>query len=75
VILVIDGEKLLALGYNLVPFSDTCYGPGRCDWENEIACWDNIEPLDEVAVEPVPPERWREFTDPGRAALERTSRR
>ena len=39
-ILVIDGEKLLALGYNLVPFSDTYHGPRKCDWENEIACWD-----------------------------------
>jgi hypothetical protein len=29
VILVIDGEKLLALGYKLVPFSDTYHGPGN----------------------------------------------
>jgi hypothetical protein len=72
VILVIDGEKLLALGYNLVPFSDTCWGPGRCDWESEIACWDrDIEHLNEVliAVEPVPPERFQVFVKRGRVAF------
>jgi hypothetical protein len=72
VILVIDGEKLLALGYKLVPFSDTYHGPGKCDWENEIACWDrDIEHLDEVlmAVEPVPRERFQVFLKRGRVAF------
>ena len=72
VILVIDGEKLLALGYKLVPFSDTYHGPGKCDWENEIACWDrDIERLDEVliVVEQVPPERFQVFLKRGRAAF------
>jgi hypothetical protein len=72
VTLVIDGEKLLALGYKLVPFSDTYHGPGKCDWENEIACWDrDIEHLDEVlmAVEPVPPERFQVFLKRGRVAF------
>lgn len=72
VILVIDGEKLLAFGYNLLPFSDTNYGPGKCDWENEIACWDrDIEHLDEVliAVEQLPPQRFQVFLKRGRAAF------
>jgi hypothetical protein len=72
VILVIDGEKLLALGYKLVPFSDTYHGPGKSDWENEIACWDrDIEHLDEVliAVKPVPPERFQVFLKRGRLAF------
>ena len=71
-ILVIDGEKLLALGYKLVPFCDTYHGPGKCDWENEIACWHrDIEHLDEVliAVEPVPPKRFQVFLKRGRAAF------
>jgi hypothetical protein len=69
---VLDGEELLALDYNLVPFSDPYWGEGECDWENEIECWDNVEPLEEVliAIEPVPPERCRELTDSGRAAFE-----
>jgi hypothetical protein len=33
VVLVLDGEALLALNYNLVPFSDTYWGEGECDWE------------------------------------------
>ena len=60
VVLVLDGEGLLALNYNVVPFSDPVWGDGECDWENEIECWDDIEPLQEVllAVEPVVPERY-----------------
>jgi hypothetical protein len=65
VVLVLDGEGLLALNYNLVPFSDPYWGEGECDWENEIECWDDIEPLDEVlmAVEPVPPERYQVYIE------------
>jgi hypothetical protein len=57
VVLVLDGEGLLALNYNLVPFSDPYWGDGECDWENEIECWDDIEPLEEVlmAVDPSQP--------------------
>jgi hypothetical protein len=31
----------------------------RNDWENEIACWSDIDPLDEVLIEiePVPEDR------------------
>jgi RNA:NAD 2'-phosphotransferase (TPT1/KptA family) len=50
VVLVIDGEGLLELNYDLSAFSDPIWGEGECDWENEIACWDDIEPLDEVLI-------------------------
>jgi hypothetical protein len=40
VVLVIDGEGLLELNYDLSAFSDPISGEGECDWENEIACWD-----------------------------------
>lgn len=67
VVLVLDGEGLLADNYNLVPFSDLYWGEGECDWENEIECWDDIQPLDEVlmAVEPVPPERYQVLIERG----------
>jgi hypothetical protein len=71
VVLVLGGEGLLALNYNLIPFSDPVWGDGECDWENEIECWDDIEPLDEVlmAVEPVPPERYQVLIERGCAAF------
>ena len=71
VMLVLDGEGLLALNYDLTGFSDPVWGEGECDWENEIACWDDIDPLDEVliAVEPVPPERCRDYRERGRKAF------
>jgi hypothetical protein len=72
VVLVLEGEALLADNYNLIPFSDPIWGDGECDWENEIECWDDIDPLDEVliAIEPVPAERCRELAERGRAAVE-----
>jgi hypothetical protein len=72
VVLVLDGEGLLALNYNLTPFSDPIWGEGACDWENEIECWDDIEPFEEVlmAVERVLPERYRDFVERGRAAFQ-----
>jgi hypothetical protein len=72
VVLVLDGEGLLELNYDLSAFSDPIWGEGECDWENEIACWDDIEPLDEVliAIEPVAPERCQELVERGRAAFE-----
>jgi hypothetical protein len=35
------------------------------DWENEIACYSDIEPLDELLIEalPVTEERYREFEE------------
>jgi len=70
---VLDGEGLLVLNYNLVPFSDPVWGDGECDWENEIECWDDIKPLDEVlmAVEPVPPERHQTLVERGYVAFKR----
>jgi hypothetical protein len=54
VVLTIDGEHLQALLYQLDSYSDPVWGDGECDWENEIACWDNIDPLDEVLIEVAP---------------------
>ena len=51
VLLVLDGAGLLALQYELERFSDPIWGDGECDWENEIACWTDIDPLDEVLIE------------------------
>jgi hypothetical protein len=56
VVLVLDGEGLVALMYDLEGYR----GDGEeCDWENEIACWSEIDPLDEVliGIEPVPDDR------------------
>ena len=59
VLLLLDGAGLLALHYELESFSDPIWGDGECDWENEIACWTDIDPLDEVLIdiEPVLEER------------------
>jgi hypothetical protein len=66
VVLKLDGERLVELGYDLKHFSDPIWGEGQCDCENEIACWEEIDPLDEVLitiepgvlvmVEPIPSE-------------------
>ena len=56
VVLVLDGEGLVALMYDLGGYR----GDGEeCDWENEMACWSEIDPLDEVliGIEPVPDDR------------------
>jgi len=56
VVLALNGESLVALMYDLEGYR----GDGKeCDWENEITCWNEIDPLDEVliAVEPVPDDR------------------
>ena len=65
VVLTIDGEYLYDLLYDLGSYSDPVWGDGECHWENEIACWDNIAPLDEVliGVTPVPKDRWRAFCE------------
>ncbi|MGA8707062.1 MAG: hypothetical protein WB646_08760 [Steroidobacteraceae bacterium] len=71
VVMVLDGERLLALNYELAEFRDQVWGEGECAWENEIACWDDIDPLDEVliAVEPVPSDRYQTYTAHGRSAF------
>jgi hypothetical protein len=71
VVLVLDGEGLLVLNYDLVPFSDPVWGDGECDWENEIECRDDIDPLEEVLirVEPVPVQRYQDYIERGRDAF------
>jgi hypothetical protein len=71
VILVLDGEKLLARGYDLTEFRDDIWGEGECDWENEIACWNDIDRLNDVliAVEPLAPERYRDLEERGHNAF------
>jgi hypothetical protein len=65
VVLMLDGERLLALNYHLTEFRDDIWGEGECDWENEIACWDDIEPFSEflIAAEPVTSDRYQEITE------------
>src|SRR4051812_25045086 len=48
VLLVLDGEGLVALMYDLE--DDTDEGE-EYEWENEIACWQAIDPLDEVLID------------------------
>ena len=60
VVLALDGEGLVALMYDLEEYT----GDGEeCDWENEIACWSAIDPLDEVLIdiEPVPDDRAKPY--------------
>jgi hypothetical protein len=60
VVLTLDGEGLVALMYDLEEHT----GDGEeCDWENEIACWSAIDPLDEmlIDVEPVPDDRAKPY--------------
>lgn len=74
VIMRLDGEVLVRQGYQLRAYADTFWGPGRCNWENEIACWEDIRPLHEVVIgiDPVPLDRleicgkncWKLFCPP-----------
>ena len=50
IVLVLDGEALVYLNYPLIGYSGPEYGEGGCDWENEIACWEDIDPLSEVLI-------------------------
>jgi hypothetical protein len=71
VVLMLDGEGLLVLNYDLAEFRDPIWGEGECDWENEIECRDDIDPLEEVLVrvEPVPVQRYQDFIERGRDAF------
>jgi hypothetical protein len=77
VVLVLDGEGLIALNYDLLEFRDHIWGEGECDCENEIACWNDIEPLGEVliSVEFVASDRYEDITERGSAAAKPTIRR
>ena len=59
-ILALDGEAVVGLRYVLQTYSDNCWGEGECDWENELACYQDIAPLHEVfvGIERVPPDRF-----------------
>jgi hypothetical protein len=72
VVLVLDSAGLLARNYNLLSVIRS--GARGCDWENEIECWDDIEPLDAMlkAVEPGPPKRSRDFIERGGIVFEPT---
>jgi hypothetical protein len=47
VVLVLDGERLLACGYQLEGFPDEA---SELDWENEIACLSDIHPLHKFLI-------------------------
>jgi hypothetical protein len=71
VVLVLDGERLLAFGYKLFSTSSPVWGDGACDWENEISCASDIEPMDDVLldVEQVSDERVRDWHERGPSAF------
>ena len=49
VILTLSHSELDAAGHWLTEFSDDVWGEGECDWEQEIACWSDIE-ISQVAI-------------------------
>jgi hypothetical protein len=72
--LVLNGERLLTDDYDLEECSDQIILPdeGECDWENEIACWEDIDRTAEVliAVEPVPSQRYDDIRQYGWEAIQ-----
>ena len=50
VVLEFDGDALIEEGYDLQRYSDPVWGEGECDWEKEIACWQDIKPVEEVLI-------------------------
>ena len=62
VVLVLDGEGLVALLYELEGYTG---GGEEYVWENEIGCWSDIDPLDEVLIdiERVPAHRARPYLE------------
>jgi hypothetical protein len=60
VILVLDGEALVGQRYVMEAYSDDTFGEEECDWENELACEDDIDPLHAILirVETVPLDRF-----------------
>lgn len=42
IILELDPAALVAAGLELDEFSDPVWGEGECEWEEEIACWQDI---------------------------------
>ncbi len=76
VVLSFDGKGLLELNYELEEFSDSVWGLGKCDWENEIACWSDITPLDAtlIDIEPVADPRYQDFLKRRRGKFVRSAR-
>jgi len=50
VVLELDGDGLIEQNYDLQRYSDPVWGEGECDWEKEIACWQDIKPVEEVLI-------------------------
>jgi hypothetical protein len=67
VVLTLNGEVLLHRQYLLQGYSDPVWGEGQCSWENEIACWCDIDHLKEVLLgcEVVPEWRTRAYRRAG----------
>jgi hypothetical protein len=65
VVLVLNGERLLELGHHLSLSYE------KDSRQNEIACWDDVFPLDDVLVdvEDVTPQRHKEIREQGRGAV------
>jgi hypothetical protein len=61
-VLGLDGKELKRL-YEVRRFSDPIWGKGECEWEQEYACYGNIDNLDDVllSIERVPPRRMRKL--------------
>jgi hypothetical protein len=43
VIIVLSRSALEASGHRLTEFRDDFWGDGECDWEEELACWSDID--------------------------------
>lgn len=42
IILRVARVRLESAGYDLDEISDDVWGDGECDWEEEVACWNDI---------------------------------
>ena len=49
VVLVLSHSALETSGHWLTEFNDDFWGEGECDWEQEIACWSDID-IAQVAI-------------------------
>jgi len=50
VVLTLDAKTLFECGYPLIRFSDPIWDRGKCDWEREVACLGDIQPLSAVLI-------------------------
>ena len=49
VIIRVDAFRLIEIGYEIERFEDNFWGEGRCAWEREFACWEEI-PVEHVSL-------------------------